>query len=423
MYKEEFRMPLQQQFYTVHAEDMRIAGRVQVIDAILALGDCTAQDISEHIGLSRQTVMKAIRYFLTIGVLEELGKGDSTATGGKRPILYGFTRSQYFLCISLWPRETRLVLYTIGKIHVDTLSLSVPLPDTLQETMENAGKLAETLLQKHGIPIQAVKGVSISTCGTVSRETGLLLYNAQRPSWGRNVPMLQYLTPFFAPGTMFVLDKAGKMAAQAEQLNPNLQNKRAVVFFTAWDLSASLIERRRTLSGKNNLIGEIGHMIIYSGDHETCYCGGRGCAERMCHISRIRYLMDQARDQYPPSSLEAVKDTMTIPEFFEHSRAGDPLARYISIGMGWVFGTTLRNMSLTFDPDLVIFQGDYAYADETFQESLLSELDKFSLLPKGSFTIEYDRRPLHELDSIGSFMTIAYRYFTSRTLLNGEEES
>ena len=59
-------MPEQQQFYTVHASDIKIASRVQVIDAILYLGDCTAQDISDHIGLSRQTVMKAIRYFLTV---------------------------------------------------------------------------------------------------------------------------------------------------------------------------------------------------------------------------------------------------------------------------------------------------------------------------------------------------------------------
>ena len=415
-------MPEQQQFYTVHASDIKIASRVQVIDAILYLGVCTAQDISDHIGLSRQTVMKAIRYFLTVGVLEEYGKGDSTAAGGKRPILYGFTRSQYFLCASLWPQETRLVLYTIGKQHVDTLSLSIPLPNTPREAMENIGKLAEALLHKHGISLQAVKGVSLSACGIVNRDTGVILYNAQRPSWGRNVPMLSYLTPYFAPGTVFVVDKAEKMAAQAELLHPSLQNKRAVVFFTAWDLSASLIERRRILSGKNNLIGEIGHMIIYSGDHETCYCGGRGCAERMCHISRIRYLMDQARDQYPPSTLEAVKDTMTIPEFFEHSRAGDPLARYISIGMGWVFGTTLRNISLTFDPDLVIFQGDYAYADQTFKDSLSAELEKFSLLPKESFSLEFDRRPIQELDALGSYMAIAHHYFTSRSFLLGEEE-
>lgn len=416
-------MPEQEQFYTVHATDLRIASRVQVLDAILKLGDCTALDISDLIGLSRQTVMKAIRYFVTIGVLEDLGKGSSSAAGGKRPFLYGFTRSLYFLCISFTPRETRLVLYTIGKIRVDTLTLSFPLPDTAKEAIDNAGKLARTLLDKHNIPLQNVRGVSVSASGIVDNETGTLLYNSQRPSWGRDVPLLQYLTPYFAPGTMFFIEKAGKMAARVHLLNPELQNKRAVVFFTDWVMSACLIERRHILSGKNNLIGEVGHMIIFSGDHEQCYCGAYGCAERMCHVSRIRWLMDQARGKYPPSTLEPVKDTLTIPEFFEHSRAGDPLAQYISIGMGWVFGTVLRNICLTFDPDLVIFQGDYAFADQTFKDSLLREVDKFCIARNGSFSLEFDRRPLAELDAEGSFMALAHRYFSSRTLLNGEEES
>ena len=415
-------MPAQEQGYTVNSTDLKIASRLQVLDAIYRLGDCTALEISELIGLSRQTVMKAIHYFIAIGVLEDLGKRITTEIGGKRPFLYGYTRSQYFLCISLWPRETRLVLYTLGKQIVDILTLSVPLPDTLKEACDNVGILARNLLEKHNIPLQNVKGVSISTSGIVNRATGCLVYNPLRPSWGTNVPILQYITPYFAPGTLFFMDKAGKMTARVCLQNPELQNKRAVVFFTDQLLSACLIERRHILSGKNNLIGEIGHMIIFSGDHETCYCGGRGCAERMCHVSRIRYLMERDGNRFPPSTLEAVKDTMTIPEFFEHSRAGDPLAQYVSIGMGWVFGTTLRNMSLTFDPDLVVFQGDYAFADQTFKDSMLSELAKFGLLPKESFSVEFDRRPLADLDAEGSFMALAHLYFTSRDLLNCEEE-
>ena len=415
-------MPPQEQGYTVNSTDLKIASRLQVLDAIFQLGDCTALEISELIGLSRQTVMKAIHYFLAIGVLEDLGKRVTTEIGGKRPFLYGYTRSQYFLCISLWPQETRLVLYTLGKQIVDTLTLSMPLPDTLKEAIDNVGILARNLLEKHNIPLQNVKGVSLSTNGTVNRETGCMVFNPQRPAWGVNVPVMQHLVPYFAPGTLFFMDKAGKMTARMCLQNPELQNKRAVVFFTDGALSACLIERRHILSGKNNLIGEIGHMVIFSGDHETCYCGARGCAERMCSISRIRYLMDHARDRYPPSTLEAVRDTMTIPEFFEHSRAGDPLAQYISVGMGWVFGTVLRNMCLTFDPELVIFQGDYAFADQTFKDSMISELNKFSLLPKESFSIRFDQRPLAELDAEGSFMALAHLYFTSRELLNGEEE-
>ena len=97
--------------------DLKYGNRIQVIETFLSGGVCSTNDISATIGLSRQTVMKSIQFFLRSGLLISVGKGDSTHVGGKRPELFALSPEKYFLCITLWPQGpvsyTHLTLPTI----------------------------------------------------------------------------------------------------------------------------------------------------------------------------------------------------------------------------------------------------------------------------------------------------------------------
>ena len=161
-------------------------------------------------------------------------------------------------------------------------------------------------------------------------------------------------------------------------------------------------------------------MIIYSADREVCNCGGRGCAERMCSVERVRALVDEFGPDFPPSPLKAVQAELTIPQLFDYSRSGDLLAQHIVKGMAWVFASTIRNTSLAFDPDIIIFQGDYACADQVFKDRLTEEFTKFRYLADHPFEIYYDRQPLRELDAQGSYLAIARRYFRLQEVVGAE---
>ena len=69
----------------VGTAQVREGNRCQVLEAFLDGTPRSAGDVAEQVGLSRQTVMKSIQFFLRTGLLESAGKGDSTSLGGKRP--------------------------------------------------------------------------------------------------------------------------------------------------------------------------------------------------------------------------------------------------------------------------------------------------------------------------------------------------
>lgn len=88
------------------------------------------------------------------------------------------------------------------------------------------------------------------------------------------------------------------------------------------------------------------------------------------------------------------------------------------------FASALRNISLVFDPDLIVFQGDYACAGSYFDGQLRKHLQQFQYFPsEGPFAIQYDRRPLAEMNALGSYIALVNRYFNQPELYTGETDT
>lgn len=399
--------------------DLKYANRLQVINAFLTGGTFCVNDIAALTGLSRQTVTKSVQFLLNNRLLTSIGKGTSTNVGGKRPELFSLSDSKFFLCITLWPNDFRFHIFTIGNVLVDSLSLSQPLPDNPRTLMDNSGQIARMLLEKNHISLSDLCAVSISTSGIVDYKKGLLKFNSQAPEWGTNIPIRDYLQPYFSPDTMIFIENAGKMTARPYLVEPELAGKRTLIIFACWGVSSCLIEKQHILSGKNSLIGEIGHMILDPNDPEECGCGSQGCFERFVSPRRLCQIAKTKQADFPDSVLfNGDVREIRIPELFAASSTGDSLADFLVEYLADAFALALRNISLVFDPDLVVFQGDYSNANELFDRTLRSRLQKFHYFPaEGPFEIHYDRRSLEDLNTYGSYIALSRQYFDSSELL------
>ena len=108
---------------------------------------------------------------------------------------------------------------------------------------------------------------------------------------------------------------------------------------------------------------------------------------------------------------------MSIPRMFSLSEQGDPAAREVGDALADTFASALHNIALVFDPDCVIFQGDYAHADRAFFIRLKQSLSGFNYYPGTTpFAIRRDMRPLEEMDAEGAFIALDHLYFDSDDL-------
>lgn len=398
--------------------DLKVRNRMLVLNAIRDGESYSTADIAEVTGISRPTVMKSIQYFVDKGMVITDGKGESTVSGGKKPDLYSFVCNKLLLTITLWPDLLNIHLCTMDLKKIASLKIEAPIKNTPEEAFALVREKSFEMLSEHGLSTGDLYGVSLSTSGIIDYASGVLKYSSRSPGWGSNIPIAKYMRDIFGDDVEILIENAGKMTGRSELVRSVEENNRVLVIFSTWGLSACMIEKGHVLSGDHSLIGEVGHMVIDPNDDELCGCGSYGCSEQMLSIEKIRKLLSDNKGKYKKSSLSNIPaDALKIPELFRHSENGDAYAREIVEYLARIFAYLIRNISLVFDPNVIVFQGDYSHCDEYFKEIFMKDLSQFKYFPtKNPPKVEYNTKPLEELDLLGAQNFLQRKFFQNEAL-------
>ena len=386
--------------------DAKRVNRQMVMNVLRKGRVVTAAEIHEETGISRPTAMRTLQHYCELGVAKSLGLGESTNVGGKKPELFCFADERKILCINLWPGVLSLgVCSLIGEVQAmrQTPIADMPL-DALLSALKEA---AFAYLVDTGLTVDNLYGVMLSVPGTVDYDRKMLRYNIKEPEWGVNVMIGDRLKEIFGEDKEYFVGNAGKSMGRAILIDePEYAQRRVMTLFTAWGVSACMIERGHVLNGRDSLIGEIGHMIVSDGEETVCACGKRGCLESLLSISHVR---DMLRRQ----GAEELCEGLTIPKLFEYSAAGDARVQAVVRRLAHYLAVALHNLSLCYNQEVVVMQGDFAFADALFDSALKEELAQFRYYPQEPFRIDYDRRDISLLSLRGGAEVIKKKYFAS----------
>ncbi len=397
--------------------DLKQENRRRVLAFFIDNQEHTASEIAAETGISKLTVMKAIQFFCEKGILSSAGKGSSTERGGKRPACYRFSYDQYTLHISMWPDSLSLTLSRLNSSPLRQVTHRWLIPPTPQEAFAVIRQHVDALLAEAGVSPGELYGVSLSTAGIVDYKRLVLRYSSQSPSWGADIPVGDYLREIFGDGLYFFVENTGKCIGRAVYARQKVSVKRTLVLFTSWGISAAFLQDGRILNGRDSIIGEIGHMTLDPYDTEQCSCGSFGCAEHMLSVPRL--IRDVTADPPPASSplYNIPPALISLEKLFTASRQGDEYARGKVRILAKRFAALLRNTALAFDPELVVFVGDYAAADPYFDTCLQEQFSLFHYFMSGSpFRVSYDQSPLLELDAAGGDIAMAEHFISSPAL-------
>lgn len=387
--------------------DAKVHNRQAMLRVIRSGRPLTAAEISRITGISRPTVMRFLQHLKQNGVVSSVGLGASTKAGGKKPELFRFDDQRKILCVNLWPETITLALSDLVGGVQDLEEHPHRLNEHLDDALAEIKTMAEDYLSRHRLSLDLLYGVAVTVPGTVDIKTQLLRYNSQAPGWGTEVDMGQKLRALLGGGLEYYVDNAGKAAGRALLIeHPEYARHRLMTFFTTWGVSACLMDKGHVQNGRDSLIGEIGHMIICDTDDVVCGCGKRGCLESMVSLNRVRRKIQALGED------KKACEALTFQTLFERSGQGDARARQVTAYLAHCFAVALQNLSLAYNQEMVVFQGDFAWADDYFDQCLRQELHQFRYYPRGRlFDISYDRRELTALAVQGGAGRLIERYF------------
>ena len=394
---------------------LKYANRKLVLNAFRANDVLSSVDVSGLIGVSRQTSSKAIDFFLENGLLECIGKGDTTEVGGRPPEQYRLSRKICFLCINV---ESECIIVRSVNLHSEIIKTVVhPIPvqivqDLLWRAIEEiSSEIISNMEEKANL-----RGVCFTIRGLVKHNTGTLQYSTYYTSWTPNEPIREKLKAIFPWVNRFFIDKPVKIFARSlfSAYEEQLQGKRCLVIYSQKGIGTGLIHNGIIEDGANSLIGEIGHMILEPKFPITCSCGNNGCFEQLISIDQLRSIVLERAGDFAGSILVS-KDISSLmyEDIFNASRKGDKLARFLCDYMAEYFSIMYRNTAVVFDPEVIVFQGNFAHADKYFLDRFQDRTRRFQYFGDSyNIQIIIDKRDISELLSDGSINAILTDFFS-----------
>lgn len=398
--------------------DLKLNNRLQILELFKSGAVYSVADLAREIGVSRQTVMKGIQFFLEKGVLVSDGKADSGSMGGKRAELFTLAGDKYLFCLMICADSAKLTLMNFRREIIDRQVLQDIGGMEAPAFVEMASAECRRMLSDRGIALENARGLCIATTGLLAMD-GTVRCLPSFPAWGKNVPIVRMFSERLGGDMLVIAEHMGLACGCGYMRDHDVSKVRVATLLTCWDdISACLIHRGQIVSGKGDLAGEFGHMTVAHDEGEVCVCGSQGCLERRVSAARLRAMAAEARDRFPGSSLyKLLPDTLTIREVFAASARGDALAQWLSAYAARQFAAALRNLGLVFSPDRVVFQGDYANADSIFLDTLRYELRVLHCLDiEGRicppFTVAVDPRSPASLCVDGAYTLLIDRLFS-----------
>lgn len=385
--------------------DLKAVNRWKVLKAFQDGKEHTAMEVSVETGISRQTIMKAIRFFSDNGLLESGGKGDSTCIGGKKPEFFVFTYEKIVLCISIKRERVYLSLFDMVKRDLGSTFFDIQTDETLDDIVHKIGEGAGTLLSEKGYGNNSLFGVGISTAAIVDYGNGNLYENRFNKAWPSNYPMAQRMREIFGNDAIIYVENAGKAAGRALLLHgSDSRDYRILTVFFDEGISSCMIEYGHVLNGSFSLIGEIGRI--------------RSDQMLLEQLISDEYVRQRCQNAKVDSELCRLMRKVGLQDAFQCSRNGDKLAIDIVEEIAEEVGKFLYNSMFYFCPDYICFQGTFAKASDCFKKKLGQAIEREAeeSIGKKIRHIYYDKRPIWKLEAWGLYSALSNSFFRSNKL-------
>lgn len=330
-------------------------------------------DIARATELQRSTVSSIVDDLQEIGLIEEIGSGDST--GGRKPRLLRLkSGSAVAIGVDITPRKTNIAVADLTGKVLELMSFPTS-PDVRlidQQILQGVARLADKYGREEDLKI----GVSVP--GIADQTVGKIRY-VPYFQW-RDWDICEQLAR--ETGLRVTVENDANATALAELWFGREEIRKIsnfVLVLAAEGIGTGIVFEGQIYRGEKGSAGEFGHMVLDVDAPVLCSCGGTKCWE--AHSSE-----KAVAARYQKLTENASKDPVGMDEIIDLAIGGDRAARLVLRETGRYLGMGISNLIVGLGPQAVIVSGRITrvwnlIADEL---SAISDIRSRSGLPKPS---------------------------------------
>jgi glucokinase len=351
---------------TITASAMREINRSAILEIIRQEGPISRTTIARRLGVSLPTVMRIVNKLIDEGFVRPYG--DSEWSGGRRRPLLEFNGNGFVvLGVDLGGTKMYGAISDLGGNIIEELDTGRH-GTSGEESYNRLVALIDTLLASPRLQGRRVRGIGVGAPGITRHKEGVVKW-AYTLNW-KDFPLKARLSERY--DLPIIVDNDVNLAALGELwfgAGQNAQNMIMVAIGTG--IGAGIIINRTLYRGANESSGEIGHMVpgceflgknhLDFGSLESV-ASGTGIAARASEILKS--------NRSPSHTGEVLAE-----DVFEAARQRQEWAWMIIDEVVDYLAIAIANLSVSFDPDLIVLGGGVARSADLLVGPVLRRLE------------------------------------------------
>ncbi len=345
-----------------------------ILKIVIDVGQISRIDISRQLKISRPTTSAYIGELIEEGLIEEIGKSDSTSSGGKKAVLLQFrVRAGYILGVMIGVKNIRIALTDLGSNIIEIMK--IPTEEWLgpDAVIDKLVKNIKEIIKKSRINKEEIIGIGIGATGLVDSMKGLVIFSPNLNGWN-NIKLKEIIERKI--GLPAFIENECRVQAIAEKkygLAKNIKN--FVCVETGTGIGTGVFIDNRLVSGDKGMAGEVGHIITNLAGNRICHCGNTGCLETLCSTS---YLLEDIADDIKKSGVSSRKSDngLKLEDIYDLYNQGDEIATVNIEKNAEYLGIGISNTIKMFNPELIIIHGEVIKFGEKYLKKVKESVSK-----------------------------------------------
>jgi len=214
------------------------------------------------------------------------------------------------------------------------------------------------VIEEKDLQINNILGIGIGAPGPVDYKKGIIHCAPNLPEW-TDVPLSNIIKDEFK--IPVIVENDANAAAWGEKsfgIAKGIDDMICISLGTG--IGAGLILNGKIYHGKNNLAGEIGHIVVNK-EGPLCNCGNYGCLEAYSSASGIKNRINnkikelETESQVLPPLLNF--DDISLAQIFEMARQGNQIVQDIVDEAIEYLGIGIASVVNILNPEMVVLVG------------------------------------------------------------------
>ncbi len=323
-------------------------------------GPISRADLAKRYKISKAAVSEIINDLLRLGYVREIGTGNSTVLGGRKPILLEFNpKAGYVIGIEIKRDHGTIALGDLNanlrKTEVVAYDSGASLKSILERIYEVIDDFKETRWVKNAKPV----GIGVAIPGLIDYREGKIRESDSLKGW-QGFPLRESFEMRYGIDTLIENDV--KTITLGECRFGNGKNIDNMVYLWMGDgLGAGIIINGELYRGVSASAGEVGYFepgnfIQNTDEFSLLYDKQKYFGELLSESIIVDAALRGIREGYDTEMEVQQLDVEKVLHFAEND---DPLAVEILRQYGQLAGMVCTNLVNTLNPELILIGGHY----------------------------------------------------------------